>query len=130
MATPVDKATAFREAQRFLSDKGIVLTGKRPSFAAPKRANAADNASDYYIFNADNGKGFAVISGDDRTPQVLGYGLEGTLDADNLPVNIKEWLQEYQRQSATSTPQTSPPYAPKPCAPSTGRKRASPFRLF
>lgn len=98
MAAPVDQATAFRQAQSFLSGKGLTLTKQRPVFAAPKKTGTAKNASDYYIFNADNGKGFAVISGDDRTPQVLGYGLEGTLDASNLPVNIKEWLQEYQRQ--------------------------------
>lgn len=96
MAAPVDRATALRQAKRFLSGKGITLTGQQPSFAAPKRAGTPGKTSDYYIFNADNGKGFVVVSGDDRTPAVLGYSLNGSLDLNHLPYTIKGWLQGYQ----------------------------------
>lgn len=39
----------------------------------------------YYIFNKENNKGFIIVSGDDRMPDVLGYTDKGAFDAANTP---------------------------------------------
>ena len=49
----------------------------------------------YYIFNTESG--FVIVSGDDRTQAILAYG-DGELDVNNLPENMKFWLNNYQRQ--------------------------------
>ena len=36
-----------------------------------------------------------IVSGDDRTADILGFSQTGHIDADRLPVNMKNWLQGY-----------------------------------
>lgn len=47
----------------------------------------------YYVFNSDQG-GFAVISGSDNLPAVIGYSEKGELNPNdpNLPDNLRYWL--------------------------------------
>ena len=47
-----------------------------------------------YVFNYDGG-GYVIVSGDDRTADILGFSKTGHIDADCLPVNMKNWLQGY-----------------------------------
>ena len=47
-----------------------------------------------YVFNYDGG-GYVIVSGDDRTADILGFSKTGHIDADRLPVNMKNWLQGY-----------------------------------
>lgn len=47
----------------------------------------------YYIFNRGNLPGFVIVSGDDRLPEVLGYGLSESYSEDDMPCNLKEYLQ-------------------------------------
>lgn len=68
---------------------------------------AASNSSEsipsqedcFYIFNSKSGKGFAIVSGYDCLPDILGYSPEGSFDIDNIPPNM-EWLLEYYRNLA------------------------------
>ncbi|MBM7690435.1 hypothetical protein BCR24_15070 [Enterococcus ureilyticus] len=50
-----------------------------------------------YAFNKSNG-GFIVISGDKRSPEVLAYSKEGSLDVDLNKTNILGFLEEYSSQ--------------------------------
>lgn len=53
----------------------------------------------YYVFNAARvGGGFAIISGDDRLPEVLGYAETGRFDTRELPDNLRWWLECYEEQ--------------------------------
>lgn len=47
-----------------------------------------------YVYNNDGG-GYVIVSGDDRTADILGFSENGHIDVDNLPVNMKYWLQSY-----------------------------------
>ena len=47
-----------------------------------------------YVFNYDGG-GYVIVSGDDRTADILGFSHTGHIDADRLPVNMRNWLQGY-----------------------------------
>ena len=50
-----------------------------------------------YIYNNDGG-GYVIVSGDDRTADILGFSEKGHIDANHLAVNMKAWLQDYVRQ--------------------------------
>lgn len=98
MAEPITQQQALQKARSFFTAHGISISQKAKVLRAPGMTTVTDKElSPYYVVNADNG-GYVVISGDDRTETVLGYSLSGTLDADNMPDNLKWWLQEYARQ--------------------------------
>lgn len=51
----------------------------------------------YYIFTSDNkGKGFVVVSGDRRMPDVLAYSDQSDFDIDNIPPSVRYWLDCYE----------------------------------
>lgn len=60
-----------------------------------------------YVYNIEGG-GYVIVSGDDRTADILGFSEKGTLNADRLPANMKSWLQSYvsriERIPASATP--------------------------
>ncbi len=53
-----------------------------------------------YVFNIGTDGGFVIVSNDDRTTPILGYGDSGSIDPDNLPANLNAWLQGYADQIA------------------------------
>lgn len=52
----------------------------------------------FYVIGGDSGNGYVMVSADDRLPEIIGYSDSGTFDHDNLPPNMKWWLDEYVRQ--------------------------------
>ena len=98
-ADQVSRSTALQTAKVFMQGKGKSIKASVPSFSAPLK-NAAMDAASYYVFNADGGKGYVIVSGDDRTIPVLGYSLNGTFDSSNIPSNMKAWLQSYADEIA------------------------------
>lgn len=51
-----------------------------------------------YIFNAGNGEGFVIISGDDNASPILGYATAGAYNEETLPPNFRKWLDGYKRE--------------------------------
>ena len=51
----------------------------------------------FYIYNR-NGGGYVIISSDDRFPAVLGYSDNGFVSSEDIPENMRWWLDEYQCQ--------------------------------
>ena len=96
-AATVSVNQARQQARQFLSERGINLSEKTSAKAPRLGQGTADEAS-YYIFNADANRGFVIISGDDRTPSVLGYTDQGHFDADNMPEGLKWLLNSYESQ--------------------------------
>ena len=88
---PVTRNAALQKARQFMPNKQF-MEGK--SYARGKTDKGTDAL---YIFNADGG-GFVIISGDDRTVPVIGYADKGTLLQDNLPDNLRSWLEGYAAQ--------------------------------
>ncbi len=66
---------------------------------ARTRANGQTQTDDqpYYIFNKVDNRGFIIVSGDDRMPDVLGYTDSGSFDAANLPDGFKFMLEAYAK---------------------------------
>ena len=69
---------------------------------SPKLTNAFYDISDQtdfsnlYIFNTDNG--FVIVSADDAAKPILGYSQQGSFAPNNIPVNAREWLNEYNSE--------------------------------
>lgn len=92
---PVSQQQALRIAQKFFTSQGITMTqaARAKAFRAP--SSSQTTTSPYYIFNAGDSRGFAIVSGDDRTVPVLGFVDNGDYDADQAPDNFKAWLNSY-----------------------------------
>lgn len=99
MAGPVTRKQAQSVAQTFFMGKGRMMTTTKPVHRAPRRQGKAteDNAY-YYVFNSTGEQGFVIVSGDDRTEQVLGYSDSGSFDPNNVPCNLSALLDGYAQQ--------------------------------
>ena len=93
-AGKVTREQALKTAMVFMSGKSF----KTVDYFTRSRGTS-QNASDmpFYVFNAAEG-GFVIVSGDDRAREILGYSPTDALDLDNLPANLRWWLDEYARQ--------------------------------
>lgn len=54
----------------------------------------------FYVYDRGRNGGFVVVAGDDRLPQVLGYGKSGDFSASVLPSSVQYWMNEMNRQIA------------------------------
>ena len=100
-AEPVGKQAALYTAQAYMLAKGKVMNSSQLPFKSSRKAAAptsGEEAAYYYIFNAENDGGYVIISGDDRTEPILGYVEQGSFDPDNIPENMRSWLQSYTDQ--------------------------------
>ncbi len=59
--------------------------------------NDKSSVTAYYIYNYDT-KGYVIISGMDNTIPVLAYSTESIFDTTAIPVNIKNYLDDYTNQ--------------------------------
>ena len=91
-AERVSKQDALQKARIFMPDKQFV---EAKSFARSAGSTAEEA---FYVFNADGNQGFVIVSGDDRTTEILGYSMTGSLDMERMPDNLKWWLDGYIRQ--------------------------------
>ena len=64
------------------------------------RTNQENVAEDvyFYIFVTEENDGFVIVAGDDRVVPVLGYSNENGFSVENMPDNLKWWLDGYARQ--------------------------------
>lgn len=100
MAGPVDATKAQATAHRFMIRNGF---GNRIAGTAIKdikllytESNSTKkNLPVYHIFNSD--VGFVIVSGDDRTQEILAYG-NAPLAIGDIPDNMKFWLDYYKKQ--------------------------------
>lgn len=94
-AGPVDKQQAQQQAQAFFAKKGKVLKKSAKPHKAPRKAAEAADEAYYYVFNSEGNNGFVIVSGDDRTAPVFGYSDTGSFDENNIPENMRAWLEGY-----------------------------------
>lgn len=60
------------------------------------RSTSTDPA--FYIYNIGDQKGFVIVSGEDAAKTILAYADEGLFRTDNIPENLKSWLNFYQQE--------------------------------
>ena len=91
-ADEVTEKQAQEEAQQFVSSHN-----NRKSTPTVK---SAGQVSGLYLFNVSGNGGFVIVSNDDQTMPILGFGESGNIDPDDLPDNMRAWLQNYADQIA------------------------------
>ncbi len=120
-AKPISRTQARQQATRFMQQCGD----------ARRLADVADNQalgcrrmkargqqqvtnSPYYVFDRGQQEGFIIVAGDDAVAEtILGYTDSGTFNYDELPPNMREWLDGYAKEieqlgsGATGTTGTS-----------------------
>ncbi len=85
-AEHVEPTRAPKVAKTFLSNNDV--RSAQLTDVAP-----AAGFTNLYIFNAN--PGFVVMAADDRVQPILGYSLTGTFVTDDMPENVRGWLQGY-----------------------------------
>lgn len=104
IGNPIDETTAKQLAQNFWKENNII--GVRGDKVFKKRMDDAKfvnvapqcGYSEFFIFNNENGKGFVIIAADDCVTPILGYSYDNNFVAENLPPNLKGWLDGYAEQ--------------------------------
>ena len=93
----VDEATRLKVASNFFGsfvkkvpEMRLVCSGE-----GRKTKSGEESVPAYYIYN-NAGGGFAIIAGDDCVGPVIGYSDSGAIEMDNIPVNMKEWLDMWE----------------------------------
>ncbi|MBR5069272.1 MAG: C10 family peptidase [Bacteroidales bacterium] len=94
-AAPVSRSKAQEVARQFMNNRGMSSQIAEMVYKSPRRGQVSDENAYFYVFNAPNNQGFVVVSGDDRTAEVLGYSYKGTFNEAVLPQHIKAFLQTY-----------------------------------
>ena len=98
-AQHVSEEQALQKAQEFLNKKVMTQTSGKNRAPRKLRSMAKASQSDaYYIFNADSNGGFVIVSGDERTEEILGYSTEGNINLTDMPENMRAWLKGYEEQ--------------------------------
>ena len=92
-AGKVTEQQALQKAQQFLKGKSLTKVKTR---SLSRGSSSSDEA--FYIFNAENKGGFVIVSGDDSADMILGYADKGEFSAEQMPVNIRTWLESYAKQ--------------------------------
>ena len=104
LGNPVDENTAKQLAQNFwkenniMSVKGDKVFKKKMGDARFMNVAPQCGYTEFYIFNNEDGKGFVIIAADDCVTPILGYSYDNNFATENLPPNLKDWLDGYAKQ--------------------------------
>ena len=95
-AAQVAESAARQIAYKFFSEKSSRFTA-RPGQSAVRLAYTAE-CNRFYVYDRGSSGGFVIVAGDDRLPQVLGYGAEGDFSSSALPTAVQYWMEFLERQ--------------------------------
>jgi hypothetical protein len=100
-AAPVTKEKAKDAAARFLQQKdgkSSLRAGRITPVDLTEVNESANNA--FFVFNVGQNEGFVIVSGDDRTDEILGYADKGFIDSSTMPDGLRYLLDGYAEQIA------------------------------
>ena len=99
-ANSVDVERARQVAKTFLNNNGAQSRGLRD-------VSTDAGFSNLYVFTTANS--FVLIAADDCVQPILGYSLTGSFITENMPENIRWWLQSYSDQIQYAIDRASSP---------------------
>ena len=99
-ARPITSDEAKGNAMAFLaSGTGMKRAKGTQKLTLAYTLNTKDtNQPALYAFNIGDDNGFVITSGDDIAESILGYCETGSLDPNNIPDNVKAWLEGYANE--------------------------------
>ncbi|MGX8696396.1 MAG: Spi family protease inhibitor, partial [Prevotella sp.] len=86
---------ALQQAQKFIQTREDAGSRTSKTPGTPAQLSMATQVSGLYVFNVANDGGFVIVSNDDRTVPILGFSDSGSIDPDDMPDNMRAWLQGY-----------------------------------
>ena len=95
-AQPITKQQAEQKAMAFMQQKGIPVG--RGITSAPLTQITTVGKTPLFVFNATDSEGFVIVSGDERTEEILGYSTDSRFDEKKISETMREWLTEYATQ--------------------------------
>ena len=99
-ADEIDEEQALKEAKAFLGNRQPSFRKGGTIMTSDTELKLQDKVSGLYVFNATDGSGFIIVSNDDSTVPILGFSDNGALDTNNIPDNMRAWLQGYADEIA------------------------------
>ena len=97
-AKPITREQAQQRAVAFMreqhSTKALTPVTNVKKLAPRKFTQMASTVDPYYVFNKGENDGYVIVTGDDQIVDVLGYCDQGEFDYDQLPPNMREWLDD------------------------------------
>ena len=101
IAQDVSVEEAQSRALDYLSNQAIGAhraKGTQPIQLSLAYTSRSEDQTCFYVFNVGNNNGFIIASGDEVAREILGYCDHGNFDPDNLPSNLKAWLDSYTEE--------------------------------
>ena len=97
-AAPITLEKAQKTAEKFYGvqiQKAAAKSLPVLSCIYPKETKSNEFVP-FYIFNAGQEQGFVIVAGDDNAARlVLGYSDQGSFQTEDMPDNLKYWLEYY-----------------------------------
>ena len=92
---------SYKQARAIALQKAAALGVVNPNASLSKQSADGDEMTEgkaYYTFDNGNNRGFVIVSGDDRLPEVIGYATKGELTDDNMPIQLKSLLDAFEKR--------------------------------
>ena len=102
LAGPRSYAQAKAIAEKQAAKLGIQIDEDRSPACRAKSFGGETNSQtvSYYVFTNGEDKGFVIVSGDDRLPEIVGYSDKGTYkEQEDLPSAYLFYLEEYKKMT-------------------------------
>lgn len=97
VAQKITEQEALVKAQKFMKGKSLSAEGTSLKRVMTRRGSEVGK-NPFYIFNVEDNGGFVIVSGDERTDEILAYSDKGHIDIDDIPDNLRYWLEDYKCQ--------------------------------
>lgn len=104
-ATPRSVQQAKKIAQQHALKMGIALQPDGLTQKAVKASKIAaapgaqPTADSYYVFENGDDRGFTIVSGDDRLPDIVGYSLTGSYNMSRQPDAFVYYMRSYEEMA-------------------------------
>ena len=98
MAGQVSESQARQVANRFFTQQSARFMA--PAGGMATRLAYTAQGGRFYVYDRGERNGFVIVAGDDRLPQVLGYGGKGDFSVSTLPPAVQYWMDEISSQIA------------------------------
>lgn len=95
---------------RALSNGPTSVANRAPIRKSPVMTIGEQASPAIYIFE-QNQEGYMIVSADDVAAPILGYSTTGSFDPDNMPDNMRWWLNQYKEEIEYATQNGAEAYA-------------------
>lgn len=92
---------SYKQARTIALQKAASLGINNPRAALSKQSPGGTEEQEgkaYYLFDNGDNKGFVIVSGDDKLPEVIGYATSGSLSEQEMPIQLKSLLEAFEKQ--------------------------------